>query len=204
MSRTLQGLAVACAVGLLAAGVWADDKDRKDKPHALDDATFVKKAASDNMHEVKMGELGAKRATATEVKEFAQKMVKDHSKSLDDLKKAAKAAKFDVPAKMSKEHEDHVAHLDKHDGKDFDAVFVSHMVRDHEKAVTLFEQASKDLKNDELRRYAEKTLPVIREHLKMARKLNEKYGKEKSDRSDKGGGKGEKDRPVKDRPFKDR
>src|SRR5262249_23327570 len=196
MSRTMQGLVLAFAAGLLAAA-WADDREARDEEskRALDDATFVKKAASGNLHEVKMGELAIKRATTTEVKEFAQKMVEDHGKSLDALKKAARDAKIDVPEKMSKEDADHVAHLDKHEGTDFDRAYVRHAIRDHEKTAALFEQATKDVKDSGLRKYAEDTLPVVREHLKTAKKLGEKFGKDRSDKdSNKGGD--DKDRPV--------
>jgi len=207
MSRTLQGLAVAFAVGLLAAGVWADDRDDKDrkdkgKKGTLDDKTFVMKASGGNRHEVKMGEIGSKRATATEVKEFAQKMVKDHTKSLDELTRAARSAGIDVSEKTMKEHEDMEARFEKME-KGFDAAFMRQMVTDHEKTLKLYEQAGKDLKNDELRKYAEKTTPVVREHLKMARKLNDAQsgGKDRGKDNDKGG---DKDKPAREKPFKDR
>jgi len=208
MSRTLQGLALAFAVGLLVAGAWADDRDdnKKDrgKKGPLDDKTFVTKAAGGNRHEIKMGEIGSKRATATEVKEFAQKMVKDHTKSLDELTRAARAAGLDVSDKPTKEHEEMEARFDKLE-KDFDAAFMKQMVTDHEKTLKLYEQASKDAKNDELLKYAEKTTPVVRDHLKMARKLSDaRDGRKGSDKgSDKGKG-GDKDRPAREKPFKDR
>jgi len=218
MSRALQGLVLACAVGVLAAGAWAEDKDRttkdkttkdkaakdrdKENQGTLDEGSFVQKAASANLHEIKMGEIGSKRATATEVKEFAQRMVKDHTEALEKLKKAARAAKIDVPSKQSKEHEDATAHLDKHEGKNFDAAFMRHMVSGHEKALKLHERGAKDVKNADVRKYAEDAVPVIREHLKLARKINATVGGKDKDkgRKDKGG----KDRTEKDRTEKDR
>jgi len=53
---------------------------------------------------------------------------------------------------------------------------VEGQVKDHETAVTLFEQQSKDGKDDDLRAWAKKTLPALRDHLKMARDLNDKLG----------------------------
>jgi len=203
MSRTLLGLALVCAAGLL--GVTSAD-DKGDKKGTLDDKTFVEKAAAGNRHEVKMGETASRKATATEVREFAEKMVKDHTRSLEQLTTAAKAAGVEVPDKASKEHEEEQARFDKMDGKGFDAAYARQMVMDHEKTLKLYEQASKDLESTDLRKYAEKTVPVIREHLEMARKLHKTHGGDK----DKGGDKdakakdADKDKPAKERPFKDR
>jgi putative membrane protein len=178
MPRTVVGVLAACLAAVLVAGAGADEKNTKDSKDkkALDDKTFVMKAASGNMHEVKLGELASKMGTATEVKEFGQRMVKDHTKSLGDLKKAALAAGIDVPQKMSKHHQDHVARFEKMDSKSFDKAYVRHMIHDHEEDVALFEQAGKDVKDPDLRKYADKTLPVIRDHLKMIKKVGDTLG----------------------------
>jgi len=172
------GVLAACLAAVLVAGAGADDKNLKDSKDkkALDDKTFVMKAASGNMHEVKLGEMASKKGTATEVKEFGRRMVKDHTKSLGDLRKAAKAAGIDVPDKMSKHHQDHVARFEKMDAKGFDAAYVRHMIHDHEEDVALFEQASKDVKNSDLRKYADQTLPVIRDHLNTIKKVGDTLG----------------------------
>jgi putative membrane protein len=45
------------------------------------------------------------------------------------------------------------------------------MVKDHEKAVALFEKQAKRGDAEELKQFASQTLPVLQEHLKMARSL---------------------------------
>jgi len=202
MSRTLQALVLICTAGLLAAGAWADDKKA-----TLDDSTFVKKAAIGNAYEVKLGEIAAKEATHTEVREFGQKMVKDHTRALDALKKAARAAKIDVPDELDKHHQQQVDRFARFDGKDFDSAYVRSMIYDHEEDAALFEKATKELKNSDLRKYAESTLPVVREHLKRIRKIGDTLGvkvETRKQNSDKDGVKGDKDKPAKEKPFKDR
>ena len=56
-------------------------------------------------------------------------------------------------------------------GVDFDRAFVSHMVAGHEKAIRMFEAASASLQDADLKEYADNTLPVLREHLRMAQDL---------------------------------
>jgi len=204
MTRALLGLVLACAAGLLTAGARAEDKADKDKVETLDDTTFVRMAFLGNRKEILLGELGTKHATTTDVKGFARKMVKDHTKALEDLTKAAEGAKIDLPEKKVKVAE--AARLEKLTGKEFDAAFMRLMVADHEKSLALHERGSKDLKNDGLRKYAENSVPVVREHLKMARRISDAHNGKSKDKgdSDKDKGDSDKDRPVKDRPFKDR
>ncbi len=45
------------------------------------------------------------------------------------------------------------------------------MVADHQKAVALFTKESTNGKDPELKAFATKTLPTLKEHLEMAKKL---------------------------------
>jgi putative membrane protein len=44
-------------------------------------------------------------------------------------------------------------------------------VTDHEKAVALVGRAAKEAKNAQIKAFAEKTLPALKEHLEMAKKI---------------------------------
>jgi predicted outer membrane protein len=54
-----------------------------------------------------------------------------------------------------------------------------HMVQAHKDAVTLFQNEAKNGKDGEARAWAEKTLPTLQEHLKMATEIHAKLGKGK-------------------------
>jgi putative membrane protein len=57
--------------------------------HAAGDTSFAMKAAQANFAEVELGKLAQQKASSDDVKKFAQMMVDDHTKALDDLKSAA-------------------------------------------------------------------------------------------------------------------
>ncbi len=166
--RMKLALAVALVAGLV--GVRADDKKPADQP--LDDTTFVKTAASDGMHEVELGKIGAENAKSADVKKFAEMMVKDHTKANEELKAAAKAAGIEVPAKIDEKHQKHIDTFKNYKGDNFDRDYMKHMVTDHTEAVALFTRASKELKNKELKEFATKTLPHLQHHLEDAKKLD--------------------------------
>ena len=59
-------------------------------------------------------------------------------------------------------------------GKAFDDQYMQAMVEDHDKAVKLFGEEERFGRNAELRQFAQKTLPTVEEHQKMALELSHK------------------------------
>jgi len=57
-------------------------------------------------------------------------------------------------------------------GADFDREYMKHQVNDHDKAVVLFERQSKSGKDSELKAFAGRTLPTLKEHQQMAKDIN--------------------------------
>lgn len=55
--------------------------------------------------------------------------------------------------------------------EDFDKAYAKQQVDGHEDAVDLFEKYAKKGDNTNLKHFAEKTLPTIKEHLEAAKKL---------------------------------
>jgi putative membrane protein len=165
MFRCMVTLGAFLIVGM---GVRADDQK---KDHPFDDETFVKKAASCGMAEVELGTIAKDKGTSDAVRKYGERLVTDHTKANEDLKAAAKAAGITIPEKMDEKALKHVNHFKDFKGSDFDKDFVKHMIAAHDEAVTLFTQASKEAKNRELREFATKYLPTLKEHLDMAKKL---------------------------------
>ena len=137
---------------------------------ALDagDHKFVEGAAKDGMAEVEMGKLGESKATHPKVKEFAARMVADHGKANDELKTIASAKGVTLPAAVDPAHKADADKMAKLSGDKFDHEYMEHMVKGHKKAVADFEKESKAGKDAEVRNFATKTLPTLKDHLKMA------------------------------------
>ena len=66
------------------------------------DKAFVKKALEGSMAEVEMGKLALQKSSDDQVKQFAQRMVDDHSKMVDQLKPVAEQMGVKVPDGPSK------------------------------------------------------------------------------------------------------
>lgn len=145
----------------------------------MDSAEFAEKAGAAGAAEVQVGRLGAQRATSPEVKAFAQKMVTDHTKANKELMAAAKMKNIEVPTEPGLMHKGMMEKFERQKADaDFDHDFMQQMVRDHESVVELFQNASTDMNVDpELRSYAKKMLPTLREHLKEAKALESELAK---------------------------
>jgi Predicted outer membrane protein len=137
------------------------------------DVKFLQKAAADGMAEVELGQLAQKKAMRDEVKEFATRMVTDHSKANEDLKAVAAANGVDLPAGPDKKDQKKMAKLDKLSGGDFERAYMHEMVTDHRKDVDEFREHAKSRKDTEAKAFAARTLPTLESHLQAALATND-------------------------------
>jgi len=61
-------------------------------------------------------------------------------------------------------------------GSQFDQAYCNIMYHDHVKAINMFQNAAANLQDKQLKKYAEKTLPTLREHYDMVLNLQKKMG----------------------------
>lgn len=145
---------------------------RKDDQLARSDRKFVQKAAESGMFEVEAAQIAATKAMDPQVKSFASMLVDHHSKANNELVKLANAKKVELAAAPPRAMRREVEKLGKKSGAEFDKEFVRQVgIKAHEKDIKLFEKASAELKDAELKAFATKTLPTLREHLAQAEKL---------------------------------
>ncbi len=139
---------------------------------ATDDQTFIQKAATGGMAEVSLGQQVSPAAKNADAKSFADKMVADHGKANDELKQLAATKGVTLPTDTDQEHKDAAQKV--MSSKDLDKAYIDEMVKDHDQDVKEFEDESKSAKDADLRAWIDKTLPVLKEHQKMAHDIKSK------------------------------
>lgn len=145
--------------------------DKKDQV-ARGDRKFIEEAANSGMFEVQVSQLASAKATDANVKSFASMLVDHHTAANNELTKIANARGVELPAAPKRALRSDIEKLGKKSGEEFDRDFVRNVgIKAHEKDIKLFEKASKDVKDAELKAFVDKTLPTLREHLAMAQKL---------------------------------
>lgn len=130
-----------------------------------DDAEFATAAANGGMAEVELSKVAATKATNAKVKEFAAMMTKDHMTANEELMALAKTKNITLPTTVGADEQKTMEDLQKKSGADFDKAYVDQMVSDHKKTVDLFEKASTDAKDADIKSFAVKTLPTLKSHL---------------------------------------
>jgi putative membrane protein len=141
---------------------------------AAADAMFIRTAGMDGMAEVEHGRLAAQNAAHDDVKQFAQRMVDDHSRAADELKGLASTKNVTLPTTLDAKHKAMQDKLSKMKGAAFDRAYMAHMVTAHRQAVALFQKEATGGKDAEAKAWAAKTLPTLQEHLKLATTVNTK------------------------------
>jgi putative membrane protein len=219
-------MAAACTVA--SAGLHAQTPQTKpqgtqartpaNQSLSSDDIAFAKQAAEDGMKEIEHGRMVASKASNAQVKAYANRLVKDHTASNNELKGIARRKNIDLPqAPTMSDHRGSVQ--SPHDattetktgtgrptnptgttgatgavettgqardkamgaepwmsqtGKEFDKGFIDAAVTDHQKAIELFENEAERGGDAQLKAFARKTLPTLRNHLKQAQDLQQK------------------------------
>jgi putative membrane protein len=135
------------------------------------DKQFVTAAAQGNLAEVELGKLALKQASKTEVKQFAERMVQDHTQAYNELKLLASQQKITFPAGIGKQNQATLTNLSKLSGSAFDQTYMNNMVEAHIKTESLFEQEAEQGEDPVLKTWAAKILPTVKEHLQMARSI---------------------------------
>jgi len=148
----------------------AETTTASDSKAAAADSAFIKKAADGGMTEVELGKIAEKNGSKDDVKMFGSHMVKDHGKANDELKDVASKMNVTLPEKVSAEHQAKIDKLSKLSGAAFDTAYAKEMVASHEKTIANFETAKAKVGED-LKKFIDNTLPVIKEHLEMAKKM---------------------------------
>jgi putative membrane protein len=136
------------------------------------DRKFIEHAAGSGMFEVQVSQLAASKATDPQVKSFASMLVDHHTAANNELVKLANAKGVELPAAPPRALRRDMEKLGGKNGAEFDRDFVRNVgIKAHEKDIKMFQSASKDVKDAELKAFVDKTLPVLREHLAAAQKL---------------------------------
>lgn len=150
--------------------------DQGDRVVTGGDLAFMNDAAPGGMAEVELGRLAVKRAASKEVKQFAERMIADHSKAGEALKQLAQQKKVMLPQDVNPNHKEAIDKLSTLSGAEFDREYVTAMVEDHVKDVTAFESVAKGAVDADVKAYAAKTLPTLKAHLQMIREIAAKLG----------------------------
>ncbi|MBK5956962.1 DUF305 domain-containing protein [Rhodoplanes elegans] len=139
----------------------------------LSTADFVRKVAISDMFEIQSSQLAREKADR-EGRDFANKMIQAHTKTSTELKGLVQGGKVqaEIPTGLDQQHAQKLERLRGLTGDAFEDAYEEMQVQAHNDAVALFTTYAQSGDNAELKQWAEKTLPELKQHLGMAEKLD--------------------------------
>jgi len=135
------------------------------------DNHFVMHAIGDNTTEIQLAKIVAEKTQDPQVKQFAQMLVQDHTKAVTELRDLAQQKGFTIPAQTNELETAKIAMAEKSSGPDLDRHFVFGMVGGHVTNILAYRNADELATDPQLKQWIEQTVPVLREHLRMAKEL---------------------------------
>jgi putative membrane protein len=160
-----------------------------------EDRQFVRKASMSSQMEVALGNLAEDKAESDQVKQFGEQLARDHEAANRELQSSlgggdattaqqpgagtstaarpggvATAGGDREQALMNDQMEQTRQRLERVRGAEFDRAYLDEIVKHHEKDIQEFERAARS-DNAQVRAFAERTLPTLRQHLQQAQQL---------------------------------
>lgn len=148
-------------------------------PQTLDDRDFLRKALQGGEAEVQLGQLAEQKSQSEDVKQFAQKMVQDHTQLGDKvIKPVAQSVGVKAPKGLSKKDKQLIASLNQLSGPQFDQEYIKAMVKDHKQDLKDFKSEAEMSQNPNVKKAAEEGENVISQHLQLIEQIAQKHNVE--------------------------
>lgn len=139
------------------------------------DRDLMAQLAQANMAEIAVAELAQTKSSNQQVLNFSKHMIDDHSAALKDVSKLADDKNVQLPKEANAKHVAMLKKMNTLSAAEFDREYIAKAgVQDHQEAKKLVEKTRANAKDADLKALADKMLPTIDAHLKMAQDMKMK------------------------------
>ncbi|MBV9489229.1 MAG: DUF4142 domain-containing protein [Verrucomicrobia bacterium] len=138
-----------------------------------DEQAFLQKAAQSDQAEIALAKLALDRASSPQVKQFAQTMVTDHTKSTSLLQPIAADHGVTLPGNPGPDSDEKYQRLEKQSGVAFDKTYIEMMVANHQEVLHAFETEAGKASDPKLKEFIATVQPVVAHHLQMAKEMRQ-------------------------------
>lgn len=144
----------------------------KDGAAAVTAHNFVRGTTAANRFEVHSSQLALTRSLSPRVRQFARLMIRDHRQADRQLTATARKVGLGTPDGLDARHARSLGMLRNARGPEFERAYIDSQVDAHLRLVSLHRDYLRDARHPQVRRVAERWLPVFQEHLRMAQFLD--------------------------------
>ena len=150
-------LAMLAATGIVHAGSLSNT-----------DQQFMTMAARADMTEAHEGQMAEHQARRADVKDFAKKLVQDHTESYEHLTELATKTGVSIPKGIDSGKIRAIQQLVHLKGARFDRVFTKEEIVAHRQAIAAFKREAAHGQDADVKAYASQMIPVLEKQLHLA------------------------------------
>lgn len=167
-------IAATLAASLLLAGTPAVFAQKAMNPQTGQvkvspvDAKFMVQAAQSDMTEIKTSQLALDKSQNSAVRDFAQRMIDEHTKSSSELKPIAERKNVTLAAELAPKQQALYDKLSGLSGEQFDRAYMQGQQKAHSDTEALFSRYLRTGRDADPKAFARKVLPVVQKHERMA------------------------------------
>ena len=140
----------------------------KPDQQAAIDKIFVKKTIQGGIAQVQLGQLTLQKSNNDQVKQFARKMIDDHTKLNEQMRPVAQQLGVEIPTEVSKKDKSRMSKMQALSGPAYDQAYIKEMVKDHKQDLSEFRM---EASNGSVKDAATQGSKIASEHLQMAEQL---------------------------------
>lgn len=169
--KTITAFVIAAAIAATVPGAFAAE-EHYDSHVSHHDAKFIRDAAEGNAMEIALAEVAVRKAQNPQVRDYAQRLIRDHEQANNQLQPLAIANGITWPVAITKSDAHTLDKYENMNGHDFDRSVMNHWVKDHREDIKEYDKAAKHAQDPQVKQYAISTLPTLRDHLSRAEAIN--------------------------------
>jgi putative membrane protein len=130
-----------------------------------------------NTTEIQLGQLVARKAASSQVKQIARKLATDHTKNQQELRALAQKLNLSLTPAQGGNVTDSTsipADLQGKSGGEFDKAFIQHEIQDHQSNIDkIRNQMLPAAQDQQVKAYLQKTVTAMEEHLAALRRVDQ-------------------------------
>jgi putative membrane protein len=135
------------------------------------EASFARQACQAGVTQAEIGKLAAVNTKNETVRSFAKALVKEHTQWEKELGQIFSQKGISAESELGEQFQSSINDLAELKGGAFDRAFKQQVIEDHQQAIAVFAKQAEQGTDPDLKAFAQKHLPHLREHLEVAKML---------------------------------
>jgi putative membrane protein len=137
------------------------------------DQNLMREIAQSNLAEIETGKIALSQSKNEQVRNFAQKMIDDHTQAQKELEQLAQTKGVTLPTEPDRKHQAAAKKLSALEADKFDKQYIAQGgLSDHRNTHRLLERAQNRARDPDLKALATKMTPIVSQHLTMAQEVS--------------------------------